>query len=150
MNPNRLSWLLALAALACGSEKKPPEAAAAPSEELAAIRTSQLTAGPHTPPPDIENPFADDSGTLAAGRGLYQAFNCAGCHGAAGGGGIGPPLADDEWIYGSSDAHIYATIVQGRPNGMPAFGPAMSGEAVWKIAAYVKSLSHGTGESQDE
>jgi cytochrome c oxidase cbb3-type subunit 3 len=146
----RISWLLALAALACGGEEKPAPEAAHPGEELAAIRTSELTAGPHAPPPEMENPFADDSDALAAGRGLYQAFNCAGCHGMAGGGGIGPPLADDDWIYGGSDANIYATIVQGRPNGMPAFGPALSGEALWKIAAYVKSLGHGTGENQNE
>jgi cytochrome c oxidase cbb3-type subunit 3 len=146
----RLSWLVALAALACGGEDRPPAEAPSPGGELAAIRTSELTAGPHAPPPEIENPFANDSDALAAGRGLYQAFNCAGCHGMAGGGGIGPPLADAAWIYGGSDANIYATIVQGRPNGMPAFGPAMSGEAVWKIAAYVKSLGPGTGENQDE
>jgi cytochrome c oxidase cbb3-type subunit 3 len=78
---------------------------------------------------------------LAQGRQLYLAFNCAGCHGGAGGGGIGPPLADAHWIYGGSDANIYATIIQGRPNGMPAFGPSLQGEAVWKLAAFVRSLS---------
>jgi cytochrome c oxidase cbb3-type subunit 3 len=78
---------------------------------------------------------------MAQGRQLFMSFNCAGCHGASGGGGIGPPLADDQWIYGGSDANIYATIVQGRPNGMPAFGPSLQGEVVWKLAAYVRSLS---------
>ena len=39
-----------------------------------------------------------------------------------GGGGIGPPLMDDRWIYGSAPENIYASIVQGRPNGMPAWG----------------------------
>jgi hypothetical protein len=48
-------------------------------------------------------------------------YNCSGCHGQ-GGGGMGPALMDDKWRYGSDPANIYATIVQGRPNGMPAFG----------------------------
>jgi cytochrome c oxidase cbb3-type subunit 3 len=38
-----------------------------------------------------------------------------------GGGGMGPPLMDNEWIYGSSPENIVATIVEGRPNGMPSF-----------------------------
>ena len=34
------------------------------------------------------------------GKRLFSWYNCIGCH-ANGGGGIGPPLMDDEWIYGS-------------------------------------------------
>jgi mono/diheme cytochrome c family protein len=32
---------------------------------------------------------------------------------------------------------------------MPSFGQALTGEAVWKLAAYVKSLGPGTGENQE-
>ncbi|HUF34572.1 MAG TPA: c-type cytochrome [Gemmatimonadales bacterium] len=149
--PRALLIAAGLAGLGCGREGPPPAPPASwLAEPLAAVRTSTLSAGPHDPPPEIANPYADAPGARADGRQLYQAFNCAGCHGGAGGGGIGPPLADADWIYGGSDANIYASIIQGRPNGMPAFGPAMSGEAVWKLAAYVKSLGHGTGENQDE
>jgi cytochrome c oxidase cbb3-type subunit 3 len=118
-------------------------------EPLAAVRTSALVAGTQEAAPKIENPYADDPGALAQGRQLFNGFNCAGCHGSAGGGGMGPPLADADWIYGSSDAQIYATIIQGRPNGMPSFGRMLTGEAVWKLAAYVKSLGPGTGENQE-
>ena len=79
-----------------------------------------------------------------------MSFNCAGCHGGAGGGGIGPPLADAQWIYGDSPANIYASIVQGRPNGMPAFGPSLQGEAVWKLAAYVRSLSEEARSKEEK
>jgi cytochrome c oxidase cbb3-type subunit 3 len=132
---------------ACGGEKAKP-AVSGPwlAEPLATVRTSELAAGPGDSLPVIENPYADSTGALTQGRQLYQSLNCAGCHGGAGGGGIGPPLADEKWIYGGSDANIYATIVQGRPNGMPAFGPRLSGEAVWKLAAYVRSLGRGTDE----
>jgi cytochrome c oxidase cbb3-type subunit 3 len=143
--------LLALLCAACGgSESAPAPSASWLAEPLAAVRTSAIAAGPHEETPEIRNPYADDPGALAQGRQLYDAFNCAGCHGSAGGGGMGPPLADEDWIYGNSDAQIYATIIQGRPNGMPAFGQALQGEAVWKIAAYVKTLGPGTGENKSD
>ena len=36
------------------------------------------------------------------------------------------------------------SILQGRPNGMPAFGGKLPESEAWKIAAFVRSLS-GTG-----
>ena len=57
-----------------------------------------------------------------------------------GGGAMGPPLMDDEWIYGAQPENIFATIVQGRPNGMPAFGPTHSEEELWGISMFVKRL----------
>ena len=133
----------------CGGPEEAPEPPATwLAEPLAAVQTSGISAGAERSGPEIKNPYTDDPGALSQGRQLYNGFNCAGCHGGAGGGGMGPPLADKDWIYGDSDAQIYATIVQGRPNGMPSFGQALTGEAVWKLAAYVKSLGPGTGESQ--
>jgi cytochrome c oxidase cbb3-type subunit 3 len=131
---------LALAVACGGEEAQPTPAATWLAEPLAAVRTSTLAAGAANQPPEVRNPYADDPAAMSQGRQLYLSFNCAGCHGGAGGGGIGPPLADAHWIYGGSDANIYATIVQGRPNGMPAFGPSLQGEAAWKLAAFVRSL----------
>ena len=144
--------LVTLLAACGGQESAPAPPAAWLAEPLGAARTSELVAGPESTAPRVENPYADDSDALVQGRQIYTSFNCAGCHGAAGGGGIGPPLADDDWIYGGTDANIYASVIQGRPNGMPAFGPMMSGEAVWKLAAYVKSLRQDveTGVSRRE
>ena len=67
-------------------------------------------------------------------------MNCVGCH-FHGGGGIGPPLMDEKWIYGSDPSQIFATIVESRPNGMPSFRGKLNDDQVWKIAAYVRSLS---------
>ena len=66
--------------------------------------------------------------------------NCSGCH-SHGGGGMGPPLMDSQWIYGSDAANIFATIVEGRPNGMPSFGSKLPPDSIWKLATYVRSLS---------
>ena len=40
---------------------------------------------------------------ISQGAQLYSWMNCAGCH-AHGGGGMGPPLIDDEWRYGGRTA----------------------------------------------
>ena len=63
-----------------------------------------------------------------------------GCH-FHGGGGIGPPLMDAQWIYGGSGQNIHDTIVQGRPNGMPSYGGHIPDDQIWMITAYVRTLS---------
>ncbi|MBA3495565.1 MAG: c-type cytochrome [Gemmatimonadales bacterium] len=140
-------WVTAFAVMtgACGGgdSPSPPAAAGVP---VRAVRTSDLAAGPAAPASDMPNPYADAPGAEVDGRQLYQSLNCGGCHGGAGGGGIGPPLADAKWIYGGSDANIYASVVQGRPNGMPSYGPMLTGEPVWKLAAYVRTFSEHAGE----
>jgi cytochrome c oxidase cbb3-type subunit 3 len=77
---------------------------------------------------------------LNEGQRLFKWYNCNGCH-ANGGGAIGPPLMDDTWRYGGDLEHIRASIVQGRPNGMPSFRDKIPEAQVWQIAAYVRSLS---------
>ncbi len=54
---------------------------------------------------------------------------------------MGPSLMDDEWIYGGRLEQIHQTLVQGRPNGMPAWGGKIPDEQIWQIAAYVRSMS---------
>jgi cytochrome c oxidase cbb3-type subunit 3 len=92
------------------------------------------------PAPDARNPYEGNAWAVSEGKRLYSAFNCNGCH-FNGGGGIGPPLMDDKWIYGGSPANIFASIVEGRPNGMPAWGGKIPAQQVWEIVAYVQSMS---------
>ena len=54
---------------------------------------------------------------------------------------MGPPFADGEWIYGGAPENIFASIDQGRPDGMPAFGGRVPDQQVWQLVAYVESLS---------
>jgi len=88
----------------------------------------------------IENPYADDPNAVVQGRKLFDSMNCSGCHAALGGGGMGPPLSDREWIYGGEPAAIYLSIVQGRPNGMPAWGRALPPQSIWQLVAYIRTL----------
>jgi cytochrome c oxidase cbb3-type subunit III len=89
---------------------------------------------------DRSDEFGDNAYHLAQGQRLYAWMNCGGCH-SHGGGGMGPPLRDDEWRYGSSMPQMVATILDGRPNGMPAFRERITDEQAWQLATYVRSLS---------
>ena len=77
---------------------------------------------------------------VSQGKLYYRWFNCIGCH-AQGGGAIGPALMDENWIYGKDPDAIFATIMDGRPNGMPSFRGRIPEEQAWQIVAYVRSMS---------
>ena len=85
-------------------------------------------------------PYYDNAKAVTDGKRLYHQYNCVGCH-SNGGGGMGPSLMDDVWIYGGRLEQIHQTLVQGRPNGMPAWGGKIPDEQMWEIAAYVRSMS---------
>lgn len=98
--------------------------------------------------------YAESSAyALSEGKRLYANYNCIGCH-ANGGGGMGPPLMDNKWIYGIEPDTVFETIVKGRPNGMPSFAGKIPDAQVWQIVAYVRSmsgqLSANVASSRDE
>ena len=109
-------------AVGCRAAPQPPAVGVAPPIVDAAV-------GPLPGPPEDDagpaNPFSDDEVALMEGRRFFLAYNCAGCHGEHGGGGMGPSLRDAEWIYGDSDARIAKSIAEGRawvaldPAGQP-------------------------------
>jgi cytochrome c oxidase cbb3-type subunit III len=114
----------------------PPSA----SSTMPPVRQGELQPGPAARGIPVKGPYEDNAYGVSQGKTLYNQFNCSGCH-FQGGGGIGPPLMDDEWIYGSRPANIFQTIAEGRPNGMPAFGRKVNADQIWQIVAYVRSLS---------
>jgi cytochrome c oxidase cbb3-type subunit 3 len=109
-------------------------------------RQSELQPGPITSTRTFDDPLEENEAYLAEGKRLYNNFNCSGCH-ASGGGAIGPAFLDDEWVYGKESSNIFWTIVEGRPQGMPAFGGRIPERQLWQIVAYVRSLS---GLNKDE
>ena len=84
--------------------------------------------------------YDNNANAIAQGQQLYLQMNCVGCHGH-GGGGMGPPLMDDEWRYGGRIDQIATTIAEGRPNGMPSWRGKLTEDQIWDLAAYVRSLS---------
>jgi len=84
--------------------------------------------------------YDNNAPAIAEGQFLYTQMNCVGCH-SHGGGGMGPALMDDEWRYGGRIDQIATSIAEGRPNGMPSWRSKLTDDQIWKIAAYVRSLS---------
>jgi cytochrome c oxidase cbb3-type subunit 3 len=110
-----------------------------PSEPNA-VALSPLQPGPTLVVGDVRGPYEYNAYGISEGKILFNQFNCSGCH-AHGGGGMGPPLMDSEWIYGSKPQNIFATIAEGRPNGMPSFRQRLSNDQIWRLVAYVRSMS---------
>jgi cytochrome c oxidase cbb3-type subunit 3 len=111
-----------------------------PSATPSSVRLSALQPGLPAETTHVANPYENNAYAQSEGQRLFGWYNCAGCH-ANGGGGMGPALMDDRWIYGSSPENVYATIVQGRPNGMPSFAGRIPTYQVWQLVTYVRSLS---------
>jgi cytochrome c oxidase cbb3-type subunit III len=133
--------IVALASLAACRVEKPPAERRPPAPcESIPVRTSDLVAGEPAARERFRNPYEGNVEAIGEGKRLYIWMNCAGCHGAIGGGSIGPPLSDESWIYGGDPENVYRSIVEGRPNGMPSYRGRLPDEALWKVVAFVRSL----------
>lgn len=147
--PNSKLLLLALGgvliAAGCAREERrfrepTPSSIASQGITMSGLHPGEPTDGYIQPSSPVNNPYSESAYAVAEGEKLYNAYNCVGCH-SHGGGGMGPPLMDAEWIYGSEPQNIYATILEGRPNGMPSFRSKIPDQQIWEIVAYVRSLS---------
>jgi cytochrome c oxidase cbb3-type subunit 3 len=131
--------LALLTLLGCHREaRSTPE----PSEAQRAlpVRDSPLQPGPKLlAATEYANKYQGNAQAISEGQRLFEAYNCSGCH-FHGGGGIGPPLMDEQWIYGSSPANIYESIAEGRPNGMPSWAGHIPDYQIWELVAYVRSV----------
>jgi mono/diheme cytochrome c family protein len=78
------------------------------------------------------------------GAKLFVAYNCVDCHGGGGSGLMAPSLADNRWRYGGTPDQIYRSIVEGRPEGMPRWGPLIPEPQLRRLVVYVQTL--GTGK----
>ena len=135
-------WALALglALAGCPREKRDFRSLPADNARTQPVRLVTLQPGAALPAQKYSGPYDGNSYGISQGERLYVQYNCVGCH-FHGGGGIGPPLIDDEWLYGYEPQQVYATILQGRPNGMPAFMGKIPDNQVWELSAYVRSMS---------
>jgi cytochrome c oxidase cbb3-type subunit 3 len=140
--------LATLAVAGCSRTGAAPLPGTAPAGAMAEEATpmtavSSLVPGdaPTAPPDPRGAIYQGVPDQVAAGQQYFTWYNCNGCH-FAGGGGIGPPLMDDKWIYGGNIEQIYRSIADGRPNGMPTWRGKIPDAQIWQLAAYVKSLSN--------
>ena len=90
------------------------------------------------------NPFNGNAEATQQGRTLWLQYGCSGCHGVMGGGGMGAPVIDDVWKFGSDDETLMKLIKGQIPaQTMPKIYGAMPDEEAWKIIAYVRSVYAG-------
>jgi cytochrome c oxidase cbb3-type subunit 3 len=124
-----------------------PEAQHGPNE----VSVSGLFPNGGAPPPQdpIGTRFEGNKSAIAAGKELFDQMNCTGCH-FNGGGGMGPALMSGHWRYGGRIDQIYASIAQGRPNGMPSWQDSLQPQQIWELAAYAKSLSAPASSSASQ
>jgi cytochrome c oxidase cbb3-type subunit 3 len=124
----------------CEREARRFQEPAATAATPKATPASELTAGAQKAVQQTHNPAEQNAYAVAQGKRLFSWYNCVGCH-AHGGGGSGPALMDDTWLYGSEPGNVFKSIVEGRPNGMPSFGTLVPEAQVWQLVAYVRSMS---------
>lgn len=134
---------LGFSTVGCERESRPFKQLAEVSARSQIETQTSLHAGAPLPASGATSPFQRNAWAQSEGKRLYTSYNCAGCH-ANGGGGIGPPLMDDEWIYGFLPGNIFSSIIEGRPNGMPSFRNKIPDYQVWQLVAYVQSMSGQT------
>ncbi|RVD60099.1 c-type cytochrome [Mesorhizobium sp. M2D.F.Ca.ET.185.01.1.1] len=135
-----LSASLALAACQREERDTRPQSALGSGEQPIPVTTLEPGGQRPSPADNKAASFEANAFHLSEGKRLFGWFNCSGCH-ANGGGGMGPALMDEKWIYGSSMESIHATIRDGRPNGMPSFRDKIPDDQIWELAAFVRSLS---------
>jgi len=109
----------------------------------------------------LVNPYKDTQADIVVqGEALFGSSSCSGCHGPAGGGGLGPPVTNDIWVYGGDDDTLFRLIALGSDGlqaqgysrkghesivaPMPPFGAALkNSDDLWKILAFIRAHYQG-------
>lgn len=99
-------------------------------------------APPVTPPISAQDPRSDqyqkNLWQIAQGARLFAWYGCQSCHTEQAHGAL--DLADDSWRNGGDLAQVWASIAEGRPDGMPAYGGRIPDEQIWQLTAYVRDM----------
>ena len=85
------------------------------------------------------NPYHGDAVAIAKGAETWATI-CVACHLPEGTGLVGPSLVDGYSKYGNSDADLFKTVAEGRPLGMPPWGPGLGTEKIWQVLAYLETM----------
>ena len=131
---------LVLASFACAPPPTPSEGVALPADVIEPEGSAL--------PPGVTDAMVQEGQGIYGGAGI-----CAACHGPDATGGIGPNLADAEWLIGDGE---YEQLVTRILNGVsaaeatfrrgatmpPKGGSGISEAQVRAVAAYVWTLSH--------
>ena len=106
----------------------------------------------------LKSPFQDFKKVAEEGHQKFMSAGCNGCHGGTGGGGMGPPLTNSVWVYGSDDDTLFRLISLGSDElkkmgftrkgsenvvgPMPPMGGVLKDpDSVWKVIAWIRSIN---------
>ena len=137
--PHSLSLALAVVLMSAGCQEDSERPAVSFASPVPDMPIGPFP-GPSDTPVEMSNPLGEQARAREEGRRFFLAYNCAGCHGDHAGGGMGPSLRDDAWVYGSAPARIADSIAEGRAYGMPAWGRMLTDAQIWQLTAYITSL----------
>jgi cytochrome c oxidase cbb3-type subunit 3 len=96
--------------------------------------------------------LASDSLRVVPGKRGFETY-CVACHGIEGKGNpaLGAPdLTNGIWLYGSSQASIVETILNGRDNRMPAQERNLTTDQIRMLTAWVWGLSNRASATEQE
>lgn len=102
---------------------------------------------------------------LEEGGEVYSQF-CASCHGASGGGGVGPALSGGAvletfptieahlaWVFGGSDSAeggVYGANAIASKGGMPSFADSLTAEQLLAVTRYEREILSGEEVPEDQ
>ncbi|MDX1315618.1 MAG: cbb3-type cytochrome c oxidase N-terminal domain-containing protein [Eudoraea sp.] len=86
-----------------------------------------------------------DASDLNAGKAIFET-NCAVCHMADGGGGIGPNLTDEYWILGGGIKNVFNTISEGgrAGKGMVPWKQSLKPSEIAQVGSYLLTFQGTT------
>lgn len=92
----------------------------------------------------------DNEGLIKEGATIFSK-NCAVCHAADGGGGVGPNLTDKYWLHGGDIKAVFSTIKYGVPaKGMIPWKDQLNPADMQKVASYILTLQGTTPANPKE
>jgi cytochrome c-L len=99
--------------------------------------------------------YAADPAAAKAGKKKFGYYSCTQCHGANGGGQVGPSILDDRWQYSKhvTDKGLFETIAGGSNGGMFAWHQQVAGnpelvptDDILKIIGWLRTEYKGGGD----
>ncbi len=82
---------------------------------------------------------------ILTGRRLYSTY-CSSCHGASGGGGVGPKFTDGRLLTDFPTVEEQVTFVTNGKGAMPAWGKTMSAAELRAVVRYERAVLSKQGK----
>jgi len=87
---------------------------------------------------------------LGSGKSIYDK-NCVACHGAAGGGGVGPNFTDEYWLHGGGIKNIFKVVTDGVPaKGMISWKSQLTPKQIQQVGSYILTMQGSSPEGGKE